>query len=384
MSHPLIQSALADLDLDLEAELKRYRYHYEDVLPIDLEIVDRDFDPFSNSSFSSGLDSDLELDPEDKNLDLNSDLSLPIFELSYLDDLSSGLSADLSEDLENNLEEEFCDRLMPRESDKFTEDFTEEFIENTSETALNQNPKELNPNLLSPLGIIAMILLLVSSAAVGYLLVDPSGLNRLIEQEDSNKSTSSLPNSLPVSLMERLELFQKTSNKVEPVPFVDFSVNKPAKDFSKSPILNLPTLIPPIGIGRSFEPPVPPISPITVEPENRIKLAPVPDRLVNNPTINAQKLTKSQIRSQKALQLDKNPNLQSERTLPNQEIIPQSKPVRSQVSKEQNLNPAKPLAKTLISPSIIENKPVVEPVNPKPNTETAVIEPKPEVVQEFN
>lgn len=388
MTYPLLQSALARLNLNLDAELKRYRHH-EEVLPIDSEI-NQDSDPFFSSNFN-------ELDTLEVNSELEDrDSDIPMF--GYLDDLSNvpsgknsamdlsgdsseDLAGDSSEDLEHNLEEEFRDRLMPRISDNFTADFgenlSEESTEDLPETS-NQNSQE-NPNFLSPLGAIAMILLLVSSAAVGYLLVDPSGLNRFFKQEDNNKPTSSLSDLIPFSSVERLEFVTGTSS-TEPVPFVDFSVNKPSpRDSSKLPI-NLPTLTSPIGVGRSFEPPTP-LIPITVQPE----IKSVRDRPID-PSINSslnfqnsQNLSKSQSEIKKELEkelkVDKNLILPEQVRIPI-ETIPQSNLGRSPTKEET-------APKLLSPPSVSENKLLGDTANFTLNSEPAVKIDKPEV-QEFD
>ncbi|MEE3715970.1 hypothetical protein V2H45_04320 [Tumidithrix elongata RA019] len=52
-------------------------------------------------------------------------------------------------------------------------------------------------SLMNPVGIISLMLLLVSSALIGFLIVDPSGLVRLLKHEQKNNQSSALsdPNS---------------------------------------------------------------------------------------------------------------------------------------------------------------------------------------------
>ena len=41
---------------------------------------------------------------------------------------------------------------------------------------------------MNPVGIISLLLLLCSSAAIGYLMVDPSGVMKLFKQEQKSKA----------------------------------------------------------------------------------------------------------------------------------------------------------------------------------------------------
>jgi hypothetical protein len=54
------------------------------------------------------------------------------------------------------------------------------------------NPKSALHSLLNPVGIISLLLLLCSSAAIGYLLVDPSSVMKLFKQDNNSSSSQSL------------------------------------------------------------------------------------------------------------------------------------------------------------------------------------------------
>jgi hypothetical protein len=344
MTSPLLKTALAGLSLDLEHELKRYRHDQEFILPDQLAIVNQD------SDLITGVNSDLSFNSV---LDLTSDDAIPDidtqdWELSYFfDDLSS----DLSTDLENTLEEEFQDQVLTRE---FAETSTE-----ISSVQADRNSEEAAPNLLSPIGIIAMIFLLISSATVGYLWVDPSGLNRLIKSDPNSKPTSTLPARSINQSINQVELFQ-TRDRKEPIPFVDFSFSKPSPQ-RLSKIMS--PFLPPIGIGRSFE------QPIRVEPEAKIKLEPVAAVNPKSKLPKPSDLDKAGINSK----LEPEPTLTSPEISPNSALNTPSKPsstpnsgVDSNILDATRLNP--------IGKGIDATK-------PNPSVDSQV---KPEVTQEVN
>jgi hypothetical protein len=348
MTSPLLKTALAGLSLDLEQELKRYRHDQEvnfpdQLAPDQLAIVNQD------SDLITGINSDLSFNSV---LDLTSDDAIPDidtqdWELSYLfDDLSS----DLSTDLENALEEEFQDQVLTRE---FAETSTE-----ISSVQVDQNSEESAPNLLSPIGIIAMIILLISSATVGYLWVDPSGLNRLIKSDPNSKPTSSLPARSINQSINQVELFQ-TRDRKEPIPFMDFSISKPSNQ-RLSKIIS--PFISPIGLGRSLE------QPIRVEPEAKIKLEPVvtkPKPKLPQPS----EMEKADLNSK----LDPEPTLSSPEITPNSALNTPSTPNSTPNLVDGNIS----LDATRLNP-IGER---IDATKPTPSVDPQV---KPEVTQEAN
>jgi len=282
--NPLLKSALVGLDLDLEQELKRYRG--ED-LPTQLPVQ------LAESTLDSDLDFDVDFDiPRSVSSEI-SEWDDQSSDLSYLDhDFPNDFSSALSTDLENTLEEEFLDlefrdQLLATELVEVSPDQNKLKYDQQN----SRNSEQSAPNLLSPLGIAAMILLLISSATVGYLLVDPSGLNKLLRKDP--KPTSSLQN---------LELFQTNStNRVEQVPFVDFSTIKPQEKTREFP-RGLPLMLPLIGTGRSFE------APVRTELEQSRK-----DAIIVEPVV-ASKTEKPKLSSPP--KTDRNSNLKLEQSLP--------------------------------------------------------------------
>lgn len=217
MTHPLIQSGLAALNLDLEQELDRYKQQRT-----------------TNSLIQSGKSGDSLLSGDQE---LSTQLEYSLNQNFNEDDLFADV------DLAIALEEEFPTSIpLPEPSNP------------DLSSNLPEEPEDKSPNLLSPLGILAMLVLLVSSAAVGYLLVDPSGLKRLIKPEDSKT---------PSSRTEFLFLAKDNPNNItssQPIPFVDFTSQPPQSAIAvldKSQLANSLVQNSPISkvlTGRSFNP----------------------------------------------------------------------------------------------------------------------------------
>jgi len=360
--HPLLQLALEGLDLDLERELKRYRNNLDsenfgENFNLGSEVIRKSAPELirDNQDFEFAFDS-----LSDLSTDLNLDevtLSKPILARGTQDLDISDLD-DLALEWESTLDDEFQGQLQ-------AEDFEAEFGQEYKQKSIppnisipNVQPKESNPNLLSPLGVIAMVLLLISSATVGYLLVDSSGLYRLIRQEDKPK---------PVNLSERIQLFQpkvKDSIDIEQIPFVDFT-NTTNKANKSNKLNELPLQLP-IGLGRTFE------APIRVEPE--VEFASQPRESTKVVKSNSQP-SNSQIKPQK---IDQSKNL---------EIDPE--PTLESTSNPSNFNVGRsptPISKKLTPIPLTSNptetnKPLLEPPKPQPNSD---VEVKPEVIPEID
>ncbi|AFY72838.1 hypothetical protein Syn7502_00696 [Synechococcus sp. PCC 7502] len=230
--NPILKTALAGLELNLDQELARYKG--------EASLTNIHPNTVANSDFNLYLEPDSE--PNTQNLDL-----------SYLDDQQPT-------GLENTLDEEFQDLITTEFTDIFPRSELEDQYQQNSPEYSQESP-ESTFKLLSPVGIISMILLLISSATIGYLWVDPSGLNRLIKPAKDDTKSSTIQN---------LELFppeaKNSSEKIEQLPFVDFAVTKSqdAQRISAQVLRPLMPLIPPT-TGRSFEPP------IRVEPEVKVQ-----------------------------------------------------------------------------------------------------------------
>jgi hypothetical protein len=103
----------------------------------------------------------------------------------------------------------------------FANDYAE-YYGNNEQSAAETVPPMPNPpksalhSLLNPVGIISLLLLLCSSAAIGYLLVDPTSVMKLFKPDNGSNSSQSLADPNAVG---------NASNKVDqslldPVPFM--------------------------------------------------------------------------------------------------------------------------------------------------------------------
>lgn len=103
----------------------------------------------------------------------------------------------------------------------FANDYAEYYSDNEQNLAGSAVPQITNPSqsallsLLNPVGIISLLLLLFSSAAIGYLLVDPSSVMKLFKPDHNSNSSQSLADPNAVN---------NATNKVDqalisPVPF---------------------------------------------------------------------------------------------------------------------------------------------------------------------
>jgi hypothetical protein len=344
-SHPLLKTALEGLDLDLERELKRYRNHLgseDSKLPIEVSRESARELTGANQDFEFAFDSLSEVSLDEVTL------SEPILDRGTQD---TGLSEldDLALEWESTLDEEFQGQLQAVD---FEPEFSQQYKQES--TPLNiaipsdrLPPKESSPNLLSPLGVIAMILLLISSATVGYLLVDSSGLYRLIRQEDKPK---------PVNLSEDIKLFQTEGADIEQIPFVDFT-NTKNKSNKSNKLNELPQLPPPIGLGRSFE------APIRVEPEIKLESQPIAPKIVKS---NSQPSKPKKIDKKPSLELDPEPTLENPSSLN---------------TARSPLSISKPVP-TPITPNQVRANTPSESPKPQLNSNEVKIEVKPEVIQE--
>lgn len=103
----------------------------------------------------------------------------------------------------------------------FANDYAEYYSDNEQNLAGSAVQQITNPSqsalhsLLNPVGIISLLLLLFSSAAIGYLLVDPSSVMKLFKPDHNSNSSQSLADPNAVN---------NATNKVDqalisPVPF---------------------------------------------------------------------------------------------------------------------------------------------------------------------
>ncbi len=252
----VLKSTLSGLDINLDQELERYRNWQLDGKAktngrSDQSVILRsptaiaNYDHLQTSTLNSlNKDQDLNRDPDLSNL---------------IDDLSNDLLLNF-----NELEEEF-------QTDIYSNSLTakqniKQNIEPTKPLDQNQelekpdmplsNESEALGNLLSPLGIVSVILLLISSAVIGYLLVDPSGLTRLMKLNSDPKKQSS--NQTAIKNLAAQNLIQ--------FPFVSTSTKKS----EPLVILAIPQIPTPLNLPQSF--PVPQNSKTVVSDDRPIRV----------------------------------------------------------------------------------------------------------------
>ncbi|NUN65615.1 hypothetical protein HCU40_12845 [Pseudanabaena biceps] len=125
----------------------------------------------------------------------------------------------------------------------FANDYAEHYQESTRpdfEPVILQEEKSPLLSLLNPVGIVSLLLLLFSSAAIGYLMVDPSGMMKLLKPEATPKAAENPnPNAAVGSnadLDPNINLNQRKAN--ESLSFVPFANDKNAFDKSTNSLLS--------------------------------------------------------------------------------------------------------------------------------------------------
>lgn len=112
----------------------------------------------------------------------------------------------------------------------FANDYTDSYqqpIEQDSAYPIPTAPKEKSAfrSLMNPVGIISLLLLLCSSAAIGYLMVDPSGVMKLFKPESKQKSAQNDAKSPDLGSDINLQNQQQKSNEAG-LSFVPFTGDK--------------------------------------------------------------------------------------------------------------------------------------------------------------
>ena len=106
----------------------------------------------------------------------------------------------------------------------FANDYADHYqdsIDQESEYPIPNAPNEKSGlrSLMNPVGIISLLLLLCSSAAIGYLMVDPSGVMKLFKPESRPKSSQTNGKNSDLGSDINLQNQQKTSDSLSFVPF---------------------------------------------------------------------------------------------------------------------------------------------------------------------
>jgi hypothetical protein len=99
------------------------------------------------------------------------------------------------------------------------------------------NEKSALRSLMNPVGIISLLLLLCSSAAIGYLMVDPSGVMKLFKPESRPKSAQNDGKSSDLGSDINLQNQQQKANNTG-LSFVPFAGDKTALANSNKSLTN--------------------------------------------------------------------------------------------------------------------------------------------------
>ena len=109
----------------------------------------------------------------------------------------------------------------------FANDYSESYqnsINQESQVPIPHTEKSLFRSLMNPVGIISLLLLLFSSAAIGYLLVDPSGVMKIFKPESRPKAAQTdSPNQ---DLGSDINLQNQQKSQDSSLSFVPFASNK--------------------------------------------------------------------------------------------------------------------------------------------------------------
>ncbi|PZU97774.1 MAG: hypothetical protein DCE90_06755 [Pseudanabaena sp.] len=113
----------------------------------------------------------------------------------------------------------------------FANDYAEQYQEaaNQEFSSVPNIARERSPlhSLMNPVGIISLLLLLFSSAAIGYLMVDPSGVMKLFKPEATPKTTQEQsPEISPTAQLGSELNLQQGKNADEAVSFIPFTKDK--------------------------------------------------------------------------------------------------------------------------------------------------------------
>lgn len=112
----------------------------------------------------------------------------------------------------------------------FANDYANNYADNYQDSVNQEYPYPTPPaeksalrSLMNPVGIISLLLLLCSSAAIGYLMVDPSGVMKLFKPEQKNKAAQTTSSNEDLGKDINLQNQQKAN---DPLSFTPFSGDK--------------------------------------------------------------------------------------------------------------------------------------------------------------
>jgi len=164
---------------------------------------------------------------------LSSDTSLDR-DLTRVQNMNGYGDATISGDVTSSISLPTMAKLPEPDDDDILQSFANDYAEHYQDSADSvdqdsvypvpnaSNGKNVFRSLMNPVGIISLLLLLCSSAAIGYLMVDPSGVMRLFKPESRPKAAQTDGKNADLGGDINLQNQQKTSETgLSFVPFAD-------------------------------------------------------------------------------------------------------------------------------------------------------------------
>jgi hypothetical protein len=245
--HPTLKAALGSLDVQIEEELARYRKQRkaqpvmpasrigQKPTPLPLEVVQLDFPPQGT--------------PLELPLEETAAKALPESIVTEANLLSGSASSQNSQLTSNSQDGETPPENYLESSEQLLKSLTESgqqgSAESAEETEEETEAATLADHLLTPLGVGSMLLLLLSSASLGYLLLNPAiaqrlGLNRLfpgvapsVVQNSPNSLATTNPDPRPSSPVLSPNLADNELDSLDRNRIADL---KPSENPQPSPI----------------------------------------------------------------------------------------------------------------------------------------------------
>ncbi len=260
--HPTLKAALGSLDVQLEEELSRYRKQRRTVpvmaasrigqasLAPPLEVVNLHLpsSPIPASALPQGAEN------ESKSFSDSEDTTNPKLNSPSTPQLRAATGVKIGDDESKINSLATSDTQTPptppddylESSEQLLKSLTEEPQKPRGES-LEEESASLADNLLTPLGMGSMLLLLLSSASIGYLLFNPAlvqrlGLNRFFPVAapvavSPNPTATNSPSIAPPAISPNL-----ANGGLENLDRNSISNLKPSENSTRSPIPSVPSL----------------------------------------------------------------------------------------------------------------------------------------------
>lgn len=196
---PVLQAALLGLDISLDQELDRYRHWQNNGQSFSYLNPFKSTQPLNQSINQSDSDRVNQV-VAPKLPTIATQIIVPQFMVKssdsqhptgYPNERQAESNSSESSAFLSALVNPAMDDTAPVNEDDLMRDMADSYGEESTSA-----PETSGFNLLSPFGIASLLLLLLTSAVVGYLVVDPAGLTKLLHKQDKNvapKTSSYLP-----------------------------------------------------------------------------------------------------------------------------------------------------------------------------------------------